>query len=679
MASVVNKRLNHGQSLSIPHSLLKLKFYTVDHPYQAIDGQVGAWTEDRESFVTSPNTYRIYKPLFGSREVYLRQDYHLGPEDPLLYPQPFVRERCHLAAIPRRPASPDDRLSKWWNPLSPEAFINEPDTIIKGLGRWAKDCLVPYETDCSQLHERVAKYRASRESSSSKPNGLVTALDKHLECTLRHLKGMPLPFHRARQLWSFFQRWYLELVAALDWVEIYSPIMDGRRDSTVLSKAKAALTMGAFLTSVKDSEFFFSAGLPFWLVRSSEHHPVVRVDLEVNLTTPESLNICMDPIMSHKKEVIYTGTLRDVQKAVAIEKFGMAIVDYSSDPFRVPPPPDPTPSSSSIPGPTRAKPIHHRHEPYPKGKGKPKAKAQPQVERDKFSEIRGPFSPEIPEVWVEALASIDKSRRPSRAEVPNGGYAFPDPGMILFCPQEKRQLYLRNWLQLRPILTFRISMDPCSASGAWSPKQWRLLLGTTDDHKAKEGSQMAERRAAIQQLLGQCIDYYGLTIEKPDPYRFTWRDIRYPIGMLSDAHKVQEITWELFELNFRMEFHSLDRLLTSTNPTDPFNPAVQACFGKMKGISNPTEIFVEYANCGPAAAEAKHRFGYFRQMCRVMKQWPGGSHADTFLVGNDKFTDFSEAEVTAMERWVTKFYCQTFFEKFGRPPILPHRVNARRD
>ncbi|KAL0563850.1 hypothetical protein V5O48_018212, partial [Marasmius crinis-equi] len=150
----------------------------------------------------------------------------------------------------------------------------------------------------------------------------------------------------------------------------------------------------------------------------------------------------------------------------------------------------------------------------------------------------------------------------------------------------------------------------------------------------------------------------------------------YPIGMLSDAHKVQEITWELFELNFRMEFHSLDRLLTSTNPTDPFNPAVQACFGKMKGISNPTEIFVEYANCGPAAAEAKHRFGYFRQMCRVMKQWPGGSHADTFLVGNDKFADFSEAEVTAMERWVTKSPSASMASKEIETEPLSHADNS---
>ncbi|KAL0562470.1 hypothetical protein V5O48_019617, partial [Marasmius crinis-equi] len=170
----------------------------------SIDGKVGAWTGDRKLFVTSPNSSVIYQPLLGTREVYLRQDYRLGAEDPLLYPQPFIPERCHLAAIPRRPGNPKHPLEKWWIQPPPQAFADEPDTTIKGLGRWTKDHYWPYEEDCCLLRNRVSKYRSSQESV--KINSLITALDSHLEQTLSHIKGMPLPWHRAQQLWSFFQR-----------------------------------------------------------------------------------------------------------------------------------------------------------------------------------------------------------------------------------------------------------------------------------------------------------------------------------------------------------------------------------------------------------------------------------------------------------------------------------------
>ncbi|KAK1231759.1 hypothetical protein PQX77_005107 [Marasmius sp. AFHP31] len=646
----------------------------LEHPCKAIDGQVGAWVEDGKYFVTSPNTLLVYKPLLGTREVALRQDYYLGAEDPLLYPQPFILDRCHLAAIPRRPTDSKTPLAKWWTSLPPSSFINEPDTMIKGLGRWSGDSLRTFADDSYQLHACIEKYRSSLDSSA-RPNGLITALDKHLGQTLRHIKTMPLPYHRARQLWSFFQRWYLELAAALDWVEVYAPIMNGRSAPSDSSREKAKNTMGAFLVNTKDCEHFYSADIPFWFIRSAEHHPTVRVEMDAILITPESLQIQMEDIMSHQRDVIYTGSLQDVRKAIATEQFGMAIVNYSNNPFSVPPTQASTTSSSELAssaGPSRGKKTNRqRHEPY-KG-GKPKPKSQPQVERDKFTEIRGPFSPDVPDVWVEALSSLDKNRRPARTDIPNSGYAFPDPGMILFCPKEKRERLLRNWLQLRPVLMFRLCMKPCQASGAWSPKQWRLVLGTTDDHVPKEGSQMADQRAAVQQLLAQCLDFYGLSYVKQDPNHFTWRDKRSPIGLLSDTRIVREIIWELFELNFRMEFHALDRLF---NPDEEsYSPEVQACFGRMEGISHPTQVEVKHANSGPAAAEAKHRFWYFRRMCGVMKRWPGGMHSETFFAEKDKFKDFSDAEVTAMERWVTKFYCQTFFEKFGRPPIIPHRLD----
>ncbi|KAL0062777.1 hypothetical protein AAF712_010350 [Marasmius tenuissimus] len=665
-------------------------------PYQAIDGQAGAWVEGGKYFVTSPYSFTLYRPLVGPREVFIRQDYRLGAEDPILYPQPFIHDRCHWAAIPRRPSNPENPLTKWWDALPPEAFVQEVDGAVKGLGRWSKEHLLPYERDCNLLCERVSNYRSSLESPRQ-INTLITALNGQLERSLRHLATMPLPLHRSRQLWSFFQRWYLELLGALDWVEIYLPIMNGCSQSTELSRANAAVTMGAFLTAVKDCEFFFKANLPFWLVRSSEHHATTRVDYQVEPLTPETTNICLDEIMSHKKEVIYHGQLRDLERAVAVETFGMSIVNYTNDPFNVPATenslkPSSTPSSSVGSSRNHSKrQRHERYEPcrtcclcqseyaydvFADARGKAKANPQPHVERNKFAEIRGPCSPDIPDIWVEALASIDKTRRPTKQEVVNGGYAFPDPGMILYPPREKRERLLRNWLRFRDVLIFCTCMKPCLASSAWSAKQWRIFLGTTDDHVAKSGTPMAQQRETVQELLGQCLEFYGLSLRKNDSHFFTWNGERYEIGQLSETRLVKEIVWELFELNFRFELYALDRALHQighasygVGDNTTFNPEVQSCFPT--GVVAPTEVSLENASHGLAAAKLRDREQYFRQLCHVMKQWPGGAYADRFL---SKRT-FSDNEVEEMEGWATRFYCQEFYNKFGRPPILPHRID----
>ncbi|KAL0067281.1 hypothetical protein AAF712_005679 [Marasmius tenuissimus] len=227
-------------------------------------------------------------------------------------------------------------------------------------------------------------------------------------------------------------------------VEIYQPVMEGRSLPTESSQEKAAVTIGAFLTSVRECEFFLKAGMPFWLVRSAEHHTITWVDEQVNLTTPALLNICSDEVMSHKKDILYHGPLRDLQKAVAVEKYGLAIIDYSNDPFAVAEATDPFAASPSNPstsqsassnGPSKVE--KEEGEATQTFKSKPKSSFQPQAERDKFVEIRGPYSPEIPDVWVEARASINRSRQPGQNEIVNRGYAFPDRGYVLNIPPEK--------------------------------------------------------------------------------------------------------------------------------------------------------------------------------------------------------------------------------------------------
>ncbi|KAL0067280.1 hypothetical protein AAF712_005678 [Marasmius tenuissimus] len=168
---------------------------------------------------------------------------------------------------------------------------------------------------------------------------------------------------------------------------------------------------------------------------------------------------------------------------------------------------------------------------------------------------------------------------------------------------------------------------------------------------------MAETRNAVKELLGQCLDFYGLQLEDTKKSLvLTWRDGRYGVGQL-------------------FEFHSLNKRFRGVTNDMSFNEHVQACFPGCEGIGSPAQIDSKKANCGLAAEKLRHRGWYFNRMCRVMKNWPGGADAETFLAGKERLKEYSDNELLAMERWASKFYCQSFHEKFGCPPILPHHVD----
>lgn len=70
---------------------------------QWCDGRVGAVLLGGFFFVTSPNMDVVYEPPLGkNRAMFLRRDYRYADDDPLLWPQPYVRSACHHGAIPRK-------------------------------------------------------------------------------------------------------------------------------------------------------------------------------------------------------------------------------------------------------------------------------------------------------------------------------------------------------------------------------------------------------------------------------------------------------------------------------------------------------------------------------------------------------------------------------------------------
>jgi hypothetical protein len=64
-------------------------------------------------------------------------------------------------------------------------------------------------------------------------------------------------------------------------------------------------------------------------------------------------------------------------------------------------------------------------------------------------------------------------------------------------------------------------------------------------------------------------------------------------------------------------------------------------------------------------------------MKRVLKSWPGiGDISELHIeYENTNQFEFTPVELEELEGIVARFYCQSFFNAFGRPPIIPHRLD----
>ncbi|ESK85325.1 hypothetical protein Moror_5991 [Moniliophthora roreri MCA 2997] len=613
--------------------------------YSALDGRVSTFVDEGHLFVTSPNSNEIYIPY-----------------DPLSYSQPFIPDHCHWAALQHRPSS-GDPAAIWWDAPPAVAFSEDENGAAKGMGMWDATFLEKFKADYEALQSRVLIYSTSQHGKGQDTNSFISALSPHLEQAMNHLTSFALPYHRTHQLFSYFQQWYLELKAALDWIEVYQPSMTSRtmRISSGMAEPNA---MGAFLSDATHCEMFFLAGLPFWLVRPHMHHHLTCIDHEVVPLTPTSLHIQLDPFTIHSRNVVFSGTGNDKAKAFALEDYGRSLVRFT-DPFSMASEPD-HPEPSLPPTNTSSGACGTSHSQNWKGKRSHSPYTKPQktsTDHNKFTEIKGPYTPPVPDVWVQALGATDRSKQPQKAVALNSGYAFPEPGLILYAgltSTDRMVQYLKTWLHFRAVLIFHHQLPfllptaPPAAYGTWSPKQWRTLLAL-HNKSSDSGVVQARQRKSI---------WKAKQSKKPAI--------------------VMEIIWELFELNFCFEFHALNSKLghssvhrnVGMHDITSFEPLVQNCFPGSTGIWNPTQINWAQSNNGLAASELRRHAKFFLRMRDIVKQWPKANHLPVLQSTKSTIDEYSDNELVEMEQTVAQFYCQSFYKTFGQPPITPHRLDT---
>ena len=78
------------------------------------DGKYGQILDHGQHFMYTLDANYLPSPPLQGCMLQLRRDCHFGQDDPVLWPQPFVRSYPHYAVIRRRPEDPNHELARWW-------------------------------------------------------------------------------------------------------------------------------------------------------------------------------------------------------------------------------------------------------------------------------------------------------------------------------------------------------------------------------------------------------------------------------------------------------------------------------------------------------------------------------------------------------------------------------------
>jgi hypothetical protein len=254
----------------------------------------------------------------------------------------------------------------------------------------------------------------------------------------------------------------------------------------------------------------------------------------------------------------------------------------------------------------------------------------------------------------------------------HGHYIFPDPG--LFIHPATAVKYIESWLRVRDVWFMRVAKEP---SLALSNQSWRTFLSIDNTVPGKEATKAARRRQeALDIILPNPDMYPGVEKRKDLTGPIVWQGREYPLGVLPPENVIREILWELYEINFIYELQSLDRrachnldLLSATQLLDR-EVSISQCFytSSVRHVPLPSE------NLGLADDDFDKRFGFITGLVFVMNSWKGDK--PDMLAGDPSDLQLSPTGAMELEKVVAKYYCQQFFNYFGRAAQVPHRLFA---
>ncbi|TFK58628.1 hypothetical protein BDN72DRAFT_906564 [Pluteus cervinus] len=272
-----------------------------------------------------------------------------------------------------------------------------------------------------------------------------------------------------------------------------------------------------------------------------------------------------------------------------------------------------------------------------------------------------PARPQLPAsipAWKDALVGvrtdftllIDASRRDRN----DSKTYFPDPRMFVEGSGTRAAQWFTIWRRVRPAFIFQVTTDISSATPL-SFQEWRIFLFARCNAKMNE----------LQPILSSTLAKHNISFD--DLYAI-------PTGDMPDDNEYRQILWEMAEYNFRCDLLSLDRRIQQHPPTPGSNhedllAAALSTNTEAVGIFNFDQTS---ATSGLAARDRPLKLATLRSLCRLMQKWQGDRPPILEVTDESRRNDYIEE----LEKAIAKFFCQSFFNYFGRAPSIPYSLHS---
>ena len=269
---------------------------------------MGAVLAEGHHFVTTPNQQWIPEVSLGSIQLCLHEDYYFGAEDPLHWSQPYLAANCHYPLIL---TSKDPTVEPiWWYQPDQRDLQADPADWTGLLHKLSRKVYDRFESGAHNILQRV-----ETAAPATSQNQVVGSCRLSLKKCLSRLKTLTFMQNQLRRTIAELQRAFLELLAALRYLEEFKPVFDGR----VSRRWRGVLpVVGALVRDLNVAECYHQAGIPFWLIRLFEEVAKTRVDELCPLQSPLGQ---MSLVPARRSRTLFEGRADDPDKFISIWKF----------------------------------------------------------------------------------------------------------------------------------------------------------------------------------------------------------------------------------------------------------------------------------------------------------------------------------------------------------------------
>ncbi|KDR66152.1 hypothetical protein GALMADRAFT_148062 [Galerina marginata CBS 339.88] len=551
-------------------------------------------------FVTSANMNYIPDFACDPTTVRVRVDGRFGTHDLTLWPQWYFEGTRYLPYVLKKP--PQDKLANHeyhlaWYDLTPSDFELEPGSI-SDIGMISLELRRGIHDLRSTLYEKIREYL--KDKCLSENNAEVRDL---LHCNLQQryacitLESCPQTYLNTLITFTSFQRHFLEAIACLDYFTKWQDIE--LRASCGVDLPLNTDIIGCVTPDLILAQKFFDMGVPYWLVRPISTYskylhivnPVQRTKPDFELRICEEIGVVWEGAPSalrnracqtlriglirigHSAKDPQPGEVEYPSKSASSSSHGSSSHAEARPPYPLTSPAVDKASSPSLSRSSSALSLPHFGAPYVP---RYRAKTGRQINADKFKEPLSPNCPEASSFWAFGLKSVQPDWHliwDHRNQSLLRGYPLLDPA-VLTTSSTRTDVYFLSWLLFRSTCLSR-TLDPGARLHTATtrrgmpkpgPQEWREFLwqlGKAFSLREDDGHQRAAKKAKI-------VEDVATTFDFPIPgssvlMSVFWNGSKVKSssaiqarGLTLDQRIRQQVVWDLYEHNFRLELLALD-------------------------------------------------------------------------------------------------------------------------